>query len=321
MTLLQNSLRFCRVVARKSGSSFASAFVFLPQEKRNAMEVLYAFMRLTDDLADDTTCSLSCRRERLAHWQGHIEQMFDGDYTFQTESTTPSDESAKENVFPALGQVCKQFDIPRTWLLDVVRGVDSDLVPRVRMNSLDDTIQYCDRVAGTVGLAVLAIFGCDCALDETRIHDAAIACGRAFQWTNFLRDTGEDLAAERVYFPLSDFESSGWSLDSFLALCRKSRKFIARSHVRDNENARDFFRLQNDRANQFYEQSESLRDHINPDCRDVYILMRQRYRLLFQKLQKDNFQSFYKKVRLSRMTKLRLLVPCFLSQIPRRLSR
>ncbi|MDO5565569.1 MAG: squalene/phytoene synthase family protein, partial [Planctomycetia bacterium] len=63
MTIPRDSLRYCRTVARKSGSTFASALSFLPREKRDAMVVLYAFMRLTDDLADAATCSFDCRRQ------------------------------------------------------------------------------------------------------------------------------------------------------------------------------------------------------------------------------------------------------------------
>ena len=48
-----NSLRYCHRLTRRAKSSFPLAFRVLPKSKRNAMIALYAFMRVTDDLADE----------------------------------------------------------------------------------------------------------------------------------------------------------------------------------------------------------------------------------------------------------------------------
>jgi len=55
---LETSYAFCRQVSRRAGSSFHAGFLLLPKEKRRAMEALYAFMRHTDDLADDVVSPL-----------------------------------------------------------------------------------------------------------------------------------------------------------------------------------------------------------------------------------------------------------------------
>ena len=218
-----------------------------------------------------------------------------------TESKVPQQTLPEERVFPALKLVCQRFDIPREYLFRVIDGVACDLVPQVRMKTLDETLLYCDRVAGAVGQATLAVFGCDKPLEVPEIHNAAIACGRAFQWTNFLRDIGEDIKTDRVYFPLTDFESVGLSLEMFKSIPDRA-----------NTNMLAFFRLQNERTCRFYEESESLLDHVNRDSRDVYNLMRRRYRLVFETLRNDNFQAFHKRVRLSFLNKIKLLVPCLL---------
>ena len=46
-------LDYCRQKAEESRSSFLSGFRFLPQEKRDAITVLYAFCRELDDVVDD----------------------------------------------------------------------------------------------------------------------------------------------------------------------------------------------------------------------------------------------------------------------------
>ena len=50
---IETSYNFCRGMNRRAGSNFRAGFLLLPREKRRAMEALYAFMRHTDDLADD----------------------------------------------------------------------------------------------------------------------------------------------------------------------------------------------------------------------------------------------------------------------------
>ncbi|NMC20792.1 MAG: squalene/phytoene synthase family protein, partial [Thermogutta sp.] len=49
---LRESYRRCRAVCRRAHSSFCSAFFLLPPDRARAMEALYAFLRVTDDLAD-----------------------------------------------------------------------------------------------------------------------------------------------------------------------------------------------------------------------------------------------------------------------------
>ena len=50
---LEASQRFCDALARREARNFHLAFRLLPAEKRRSMAALYAFMRHTDDLADD----------------------------------------------------------------------------------------------------------------------------------------------------------------------------------------------------------------------------------------------------------------------------
>ena len=44
----------CRRVAKNAASNFYYAFFLLPEPKRRALCALYAFMRLVDDVSDDS---------------------------------------------------------------------------------------------------------------------------------------------------------------------------------------------------------------------------------------------------------------------------
>ncbi|MGA2254621.1 MAG: squalene/phytoene synthase family protein, partial [Thermoguttaceae bacterium] len=67
----------CQRLTRQAGSNFPAAFNLLPWVKRQAMYALYAFMRHSDDLADDPPPGRSpC--EVLRQWRGALERALSG---------------------------------------------------------------------------------------------------------------------------------------------------------------------------------------------------------------------------------------------------
>ncbi len=50
---LRSSYRFCTELSRKEARNFFYAFMLLPRSRRRSMCALYAFLRHTDDLADE----------------------------------------------------------------------------------------------------------------------------------------------------------------------------------------------------------------------------------------------------------------------------
>jgi phytoene synthase len=76
----------------------------------------------------------------------------------------------------------------------LLEGVSWDLEGR-RYGERRDLREYCYRVASTVGLLCVRIFGCR----EGSCDAYAEELGIALQWTNILRDVGVDLGRGRVY--------------------------------------------------------------------------------------------------------------------------
>jgi phytoene synthase len=78
--------------------------------------------------------------------------------------------------------------------------------------SFDDLVEYCRRVAGTIGRLSLGIFGTETA--HTRSDAATIAdeLGIALQQTNILRDVREDLITGRIYLPQAELDKAGITL-------------------------------------------------------------------------------------------------------------
>lgn len=234
---IQESVQACRRLTRASHSSFAPAFSLLPRAKREAMEVLYAFNRYTDDLVDmpdiDTKTgqiiqtSPRRKRQKLNQWIKVLESVFGGIPGTPDEQpliTDSSDTSGFQNIatrfpavaadgggliyLPALKMIVERFQMPIDPFFHLIEGVESDIEPRTFEN-FDDCADYCHQVATSVGISSLAIWGTTEPLFSDPVLKAAKACGIAFQWTNILRDLVEDRMEGRIYLPQDEIKRAG----------------------------------------------------------------------------------------------------------------
>lgn len=162
-------------------SNFLVAFRVLPRDRREAIRVVYGFCRDADDAVDEASgpgeacVALSIVRRRL-------DEAFRGD---------GSDPEARR-----LAAVVEAYGLPRRPFEDLLEGVTWDLEGR-RYADGGELREYCRRVASTVGLLCIRIFGCE----DPACERYAEELGVALQWTNILRDIGEDLVRGRVYLP------------------------------------------------------------------------------------------------------------------------
>ncbi|MGH9868742.1 MAG: presqualene diphosphate synthase HpnD [Candidatus Polarisedimenticolia bacterium] len=171
-------------IARRSGSNFYYAFLFLPRPQRKAIEALYAFCREVDDSVDAAPDPAEAAR-RIDAWRRELDACYAG------RATHPITRTLAEHLGP--------YPIRRQDLEDVIEGVSMDIVPR-RYDTWADLQVYCDRVASAVGLACLEIFGCPGPTERAY----AIALGQAFQLTNIVRDVKPDALRGRIYIPMED---------------------------------------------------------------------------------------------------------------------
>jgi len=182
---LRGAYRHCARVTRR----IASTFWMLPPPRRRALQAVYAFCRLADDIADDPTVR-GDRSLLLRRWREELENAYRG------KPTHP--------VGIALGDAVHRFQLPESVFQELLRGVESDLRAEP-IDSFDDLARYCYRVASTVGLLVVRVLG----YHNPRSLEYARAMGIAVQLTNVLRDVGEDAASGRIYLAREDLERMG----------------------------------------------------------------------------------------------------------------
>ena len=149
------------------------------------MCALYAFMRQTDDIADEPGDPRS-KRARAGRLAGRARPALDG-------------RPARWPGWPALADTVARHGIPpRLPRRGDRRRRDGRRAP-VAFATFDDLYGYCYRVASAVGLCCLHIWGFRS--DGGRAEALAEACGLALQLTNIVRDVREDARNGRVYLP------------------------------------------------------------------------------------------------------------------------
>ena len=306
-------------ITRESGSNFVAAFRLLPVPQRDAMTVLYAFTRRTDDMADGepegVTPSTEERKTLLARWRTEVARLESPlskspspPEPIPSNSPPSSTDSPIDSVFtesvkivPALRETLRRYPIGVESLLAVIDGVVSDLSGPVRLETEEEALLYCDRVAGAVGKGVLAILGTKVPLTDPQLQKWGIACGRALQWTNFLRDLREDVKDRgRVYFPMSDFRETGLSPRDLLALTDRGKEGrpVLRFRLQDPHDPLTLFLTrQLTRTESFYAESEPLADHLEEEGKKVYHVMRGIYHAIFRKIQKRPEIIFERRIR------------------------
>ncbi len=172
-------------ISKKSKSSFYYAFNLLPEEKREAMNTVYAFCRKTDDIVDENLDSTDIKYEKLRKWRIELEKSFSG--------------HSEYILLNKLGTTISKFNIPLDPFFELIKGMEMDL-QKDRYKSFDDLQLYCYRVASTVGLICIEIFG----YKHSSTKQFAIDLGIALQLTNILRDISKDAKNGRIYLPQED---------------------------------------------------------------------------------------------------------------------
>ncbi|HEY2631334.1 MAG TPA: squalene/phytoene synthase family protein [Solirubrobacteraceae bacterium] len=203
----------CEATTRMAAANFYYGIRLLPREKRRAMCAVYAFARRVDDIGDGQIAA----GEKLGLLKA-AEGALSG---LTTSSMDP--------VVAALADARERFGLPVRALEDLIEGVRMD-VRGTRYEDFDELLGYCRRVAGSIGLLCLAIFG---ARQGERERGLADDLGVAMQLTNILRDISEDAANGRVYVPRKElvryhlstdgrYEGGEGQMDAFM--CFQARR-------------------------------------------------------------------------------------------------
>jgi phytoene synthase len=253
---LAEAMRYCRDVTRHRARNFYYGLKLTPEPQRSALYSVYAWMRRADDLVDSAADDVGGRRQAIDAFRA------------ATDAALAGAGADDDRLWVALGDTASRYDVPTEAFHGVLDGQIEDLTGR-RYETFGELRRYCERVASTVGLLCISIWG----YHDPAARELAVERGIAFQLTNILRDYKQDYDAGRLYLPQED-------LDRHRLTPTMLRTWAEPSCCRH------LVLEQVERAQSFYDRSAPLEGMITRSCRPTLWAMTSIYHGLLKKLQR-----------------------------------
>mgnify|MGYP006330900263 FL=1 len=263
-------------ISKKSRSSFYYAFNLLPEDKRDAMNTVYAFCRKTDDIVDENSDSTDLKYEKLRRWRIEFEKSFSGHSEF--------------TLLNKLGTTISKFNIPLDPFFELIKGMEMDL-QKDRYKSFEDLQLYCYRVASTVGLMCIEIFG----YKHPSTKQFAVDLGIALQMTNILRDIGKDAKNGRIYLPQEDLIKFNYTEKEIMSLVY-------------NDNFRDLMRYESSRAKQYFNSATANLDLDDKKTMFAARAMQHIYYKMLENIIAADYDVFNNDIKVSKFEKVGIAV-------------
>jgi len=278
--VLEAGFKQAEKITKKYAKTFYFASPFLSKEKRKAAYAVYAVCRIADDYVDNNG------RDAAGQKLIEIERDIDSAY---------ADGPLENPLLLAFRNSVKTYAIPRNYFKDIMAGMYMDL-HKSRYADFDELRDYCNKVAGVVGLIMLQIF--DATAQEARPY--AVDLGIALQLTNIIRDIKEDYARGRIYLPQDEMQKFGIT-----------QKDLAGEKVNENFKALLGFQIQ--RARQYYQRSlAGLRLIKHRSNRFLILAIKQMYASILQVIEKNGYDVFSERARVSNFKKGAIIFKLFL---------
>lgn len=272
VTEIDLAYRHCQRITKEHAKNFYYAFRTLPSRKRSAIYAAYAFCRYCDDIADEPG-PLDEKRRLFEETRTLLARSIEGGET-------------ADPVFAALSDAARMFGIPANYFEDVIAGVEMDLI-QDRYRNFDELREYCYGVASVVGLICIEVFE----YTDPAARDHAIDLGLAMQLTNIMRDIKEDAQRGRIYLPLDELASFGYS-----------ERELLESSVTGAFT--ELMRFQTSRARDYFAGGKKLMPLLSPGSRTCPAALLGVYSTILNRIEASGFEVFEKRIGLSTAEKL-----------------
>lgn len=202
---LSASQAYCRRVAAHY-ENFSVASWLLPRRLRQHFFNVYAYCRIADDLADESS-STAAALNALDAWEAELDQCFAG--------------RPQHPAMIALADTVAAFHIPPQPFRDLIRAFRLDQQV-TRYDTHASVLEYCRGSANPVGRIVLYLAECHERVDV----QASDSICTGLQLANFCQDVARDFAKNRIYLPADSMREHGYD-ENRLKLRVEDDSFIA----------------------------------------------------------------------------------------------
>ncbi len=169
-------------IFRKGSKTYYFSSFFFPKAVKRDVYILYAFVRVADNLVDTQ--------------DGSPEGFFE--FRRRYRDALGSGKRSGDSVIDLFIDLMHRKDFDPAWVDAFLDSMEYDTTDEV-CTTLDDSLRYIYGSAEVIGLFMAKIMDLD-----TRSYEAAKMLGRAMQYINFIRDIDEDNGLKRRYIPLVD---------------------------------------------------------------------------------------------------------------------
>lgn len=261
------------------GKTFYWAKFFLCKHGAQQATRLYRFCRYIDDLADEAYDK---------------NQAFECLNNIKAELKIGASNDAVINDAIALFCEC---DIPIQIPIELINGVLADLA-KVRIKTEAQLLEYCYRVAGTVGIMMCKVLD----VSYTNAFYHAVDLGIGMQLTNICRDVHADALMNRVYLPESI--TGTITPDEVITLDDLSRTKLIQAIT-----------LLLEKADQYYTSGYSGLVHLPFRSRISILIAAELYQQIGFKIKRTRFNSMKTKVYLPFKVKLLISIKVIIKAI------
>jgi squalene synthase HpnC len=177
-------------LAKKHYENFPVGSWLIPKTYRTPIHLIYAFVRVADDLADEGAMEGQERIARLHEWEQLLIKNVEG--------------NASDDFFREVANAIHQYHLPIPYFQDLMTAFRRDAVNRT-YRTFDEVLDYCRHSANPIGRLLLILFQCSSAENE-KLSDNICT---ALQLTNFWQDISVDTRRNRFYIPTVEMEQFG----------------------------------------------------------------------------------------------------------------
>jgi len=274
---IQSARDYTRSLARGHYENFIVGSLLVPRRYIQHLYNIYAYCRISDDLADETGDS-SKSLELLRDWREELHKCYGG------QPSHPA--------MIALQDTIREFDIPIEPFIDLISAFEQDCSVS-RYETYNDLLDYCRRSANPVGRLFLILFG----YREDRMFMLSDHICTALQLVNFWQDISEDFNRGRVYIPQEDLKTYGCT-ESAIA----SKTF--------GNNFRELMKFECDRAQQLFDAGAELIPMLDGRIKADVKLFRLGGMAVLDEIRRQDYDVLAKRPKVSKMRQALLFLSC-----------
>lgn len=253
-------------IEKKHGTSYYIATLFFPKEIRDAVFILYAFVRIPDEFVDNPESGID-PKEKLVAWKKDWQDAYDTG-------------TSNDPILEATAELFKKYSIPLNLSISFIDAMIQDTTVS-RYKTYTDLQSYMHGSAEVVGLMLTHIMG----YTKREAFSYAPKLGEAMQLTNFLRDIDEDyVQRNRIYIPQEDMLLHG----------------VTEEMIRTQQTTREFISLMKyeiEKARKIFREADQGITLLNPNCQYAVQLSSRLYEKILDKIEEQNYNIFKKRAR------------------------